>query len=191
MQDEDDDLRIVLGALFGILALVIGLVIGLGVYTLNQATAGAPVVEAAPTPVSEVMNAGHGGHGAMVAQAPDAPAEAVSYTDIAPVGAAQLKVYFDVGQTELSEGARTDVSALAGIVTQMGANEAVVLISGYHDESGTAEVNAEIAKQRAVNVRKALIGHGVASAAVLLRKPEVTLGDGDAAEARRVEIRVQ
>ena len=50
MQDEDDDLRIVLGALFGILALVIGLVIGLGVYKLNQATAGAPVVEAAPTP---------------------------------------------------------------------------------------------------------------------------------------------
>ncbi|MCB1961244.1 MAG: OmpA family protein [Rhodocyclaceae bacterium] len=172
MQDEDDDLRIVLGALFGILALVIGLVIGLGVYQLNRATAGAPAVAAQAEPVA-------------------AAEVEVSFTDIAPQGEPQLKLYFEVGQSALSEGAKTDLSALAGIVSQMGAGEAVVLISGYHDESGTAEVNAEIAKQRAVNVRNALLGHGIAPATVLLRKPEVTLGGDDPAEARRVEVRVQ
>src|SRR5574337_138990 len=37
LDQDDDDLRIVLGAVFGVIALVIGLVIGLGVYKTHHA----------------------------------------------------------------------------------------------------------------------------------------------------------
>ncbi|HPR07773.1 MAG TPA: OmpA family protein [Denitromonas sp.] len=179
MQDEDDDLRVVLGVLFGLLALVIGLVIGMGVYSLNRATA-VPVVEAAPTPIAEVMRAA----------ADSVPTEAMAFTDVAPQGDAQVKVYFAVGETGLSNVAAAD---LAGF-TEMAADKLdamVVLVSGFHDASGSAEVNAEIAKTRAMNVLNALIAAGIPADKVLLSKPAQTLGDGDAAEARRVEVRLQ
>jgi outer membrane protein OmpA-like peptidoglycan-associated protein len=179
MQDEDDDLRVVLGVLFGLLALVIGLVIGMGVYSLNRATA-VPVVEAAPTPIAEVMRAA----------ADSVPTEAMAFTDVAPQGDAQVKVYFAVGETGLSNVAAADLADF----TQMAADKLgtmVVLVSGFHDASGSAEVNAEIAKTRAMNVLNALLAAGVPADKVLLSKPAETLGDGNAAEARRVEVRLQ
>ncbi len=185
--NDEDELGIPLGVVFFVIALVISLVIGLSVWKLNHA-GGVPVVEAAPTPIAEVMEQGHGEGAATTEAAADS---AVAFTDVAPVGEPQLKVYFNVGQTDLSDEARTNVTALAKVITQMGEAKAVVLISGFHDETGTAQVNAEVAKQRAFSVRDALIADGVAPETVLLRKPEVTLGGGDAAEARRVEVRVQ
>ena len=65
------------------------------------------------------------------------------------------------------------------------------LLSGYHDETGGAAINAEVAKNRALSVRAALVAAGVPAERVLMRRPAVTLGGGDAAEARRVEVRVQ
>jgi outer membrane protein OmpA-like peptidoglycan-associated protein len=66
-----------------------------------------------------------------------------------------------------------------------------VLLSGYHDETGGAAVNAEVAKDRAVAVKDALVAAGLAADKVKMRKPAVTLGGADPAEARRVEVRVQ
>ena len=63
-------------------------------------------------------------------------------------------------------------------------------ISGFHDASGNAEVNAELSKQRAQNVRDAMVAAGVPADRISLEKPAVTTGDGDPAEARRVEVRV-
>ena len=60
----------------------------------------------------------------------------------------------------------------------------------FHDASGTPGVNAEIAKARAKAVREALTAAGIEPARIALRKPDVTLGDGSAPEARRVEIRL-
>jgi outer membrane protein OmpA-like peptidoglycan-associated protein len=37
----------------------------------------------------------------------------------------------------------------------------IVLISGYHDETGGAAINAEVAKARAVALKDALIAAGV------------------------------
>jgi ammonium transporter, Amt family len=51
--------------------------------------------------------------------------------------------------------------------------------------------NAELAKQRAMTVRDALLRYGVALAQLKLSKPSETLGGEDAREARRVEMRVQ
>jgi outer membrane protein OmpA-like peptidoglycan-associated protein len=179
--DEQDELGIPLAVVFFVIALVIALVIGLGVWKLNHG-GGVPVIEAVPTPVEHVIE--HSGEAAT--------AEAVeSFTEIAPVGDAQLKVYFEVGQTDLSEEAQTNIAKLAKVINEMGGNVAVVLISGFHDETGSAQVNAEVAKKRAFSVRDAFAAHGVAPELLKLRKPEVTLGEGDAAEARRVEVRIQ
>ncbi|QID19595.1 OmpA family protein [Nitrogeniibacter mangrovi] len=178
--DEQDELGIPLAVVFFIVALVIALVIGVVTWRVHHRV-GAPVVEAVPTPVAAVVT-----HEAAIAVAPE-----VHYTDIAPVGDPQLKVYFDVGQTDLSKEARANLAALSKLITRLDAHEAVVLISGFHDETGTAHVNAEVAKRRAFAVRDALIAEGVTPDMIQLRRPEVTLGGADAAEARRVEVRVQ
>ena len=65
-----------------------------------------------------------------------------------------------------------------------------IVIAGFHDASGDALKNAELAKARAKATRAALAAAGVDSARVLLRKPESTLADGTAEQARRVEIRL-
>jgi len=188
--DEQDDLGIPLGVVFFVIALVIALVIGLGIWKVNQGQA-VEVVEVMPTPVGEIK-AEAAAEAAAEAQ-PYAPVTETTmvFTDIAPVGDAQLKVYFNVGQTDLSDEAKANVAALSNVIKKMEAGDAVVLISGFHDESGTAQINAEVAKNRAVTVRDALIAEGVPAAMIQLRKPEVTLGEGEPAEARRVEVRVQ
>ena len=66
-----------------------------------------------------------------------------------------------------------------------------MLLSGFHDPSGDAAQNAELAKQRAQSVRNALVAGGVATDRIKFRKPESTVGTGSPEEGRRVEIRVQ
>ena len=160
MQQDDDNQNLVLGILFGIIALVIGLVIGLGVYVTGQNRAPAPVA-------------------AVVAEEPE----------IAEVGEALVKFYFESGKAELPAGAEDE---LAKVVAKLAEDPSwLVLLSGYHDETGGAAVNAEVAKARAVAVKDALIAAGLAADKVKMRKPAVTLGGTDPAEARRVEVRVQ
>ena len=67
----------------------------------------------------------------------------------------------------------------------------VVLISGFHDASGDAAQNADLAKRRAQAVRHALEANGVAPDHLVLDKPVVLTGGADAREARRVELRVR
>jgi len=161
---EDGELNVVMGVLFGIIALVIAFVIGLGVYKMRSGVAPASV--------------------AVVA----APAGDV-FADVEEVGEALAKVYFDLGQTALPADAS---SSIATVVAALQAEpQKRALLSGYHDETGGAAINAEVAKNRAVSVREALIAAGISAERVLMRRPAVTLGGGDAAEARRVEIRVQ
>ena len=160
MQQDDDNQNLVLGILFGIIALVIGLVIGLGVYVTGQNRAPAPVA-------------------AVVAEEPE----------IAEVGEALVKFYFESGKAELPAGAEDE---LAKVVAKLAEDPSrLVLLSGYHDETGGAAVNAEVAKARAVAVKDALIAAGLAADKVKMRKPAVTLGGTDPADARRVEVRVQ
>ncbi len=110
-------------------------------------------------------------------------------SDIAPVGEALAKVYFAVGSATLGAD---DQAVVAQTMTALAGNaQAIVLLSGFHDESGDPAMNAELAKQRALAVRDALVAGGVAAERIKLRKPETTLGGGSAEESRRVEIRVQ
>lgn len=162
---EDGELNVVMGVLFGIIALVIAFVIGLGVHSMSRSGA-------APTTV-EALEGGM----------------EVIYAEVEEVGEPMLKVYFESGATDLPADA---LEALAPVLAELEARaDAQVLLSGFHDETGSADVNAEVAKNRALGVREALLTAGVPAERVLMRRPAVALGGSDADEARRVEVRVQ
>ena len=114
---------------------------------------------------------------------------AVEAPEIAEVGEPLIKLYFDSGKAELPANAAEEVAKVVAKLQEEPAK--LVLISGYHDETGGAAVNAEVAKARALAVKDALIGAGIPADRGNLRGPASTLGGGDAAEARRVEVRVQ
>lgn len=135
--------------------------------------------------VVAVIYGASAGKGVKPAAAPMAAGQA----EIAPVGEALAKVYFGVGKAELDEA---DKGIVGKTLEALGANaNAIVLLSGFHDPSGDAARNAELAKQRAMAVRDALVAGGVAADRVKFRKPESTVGTGSPEEGRRVEIRVQ
>lgn len=120
---------------------------------------------------------------------PVAAAGTGEFADVAEIGEPLVKFYFDRGETALPPDAPADVATI--VVTLEAAPDKKVLLSGFHDKSGGAAVNAEIAKNRAIAVRDALVGVGVPAERVLMRRPAVALGGADPAEARRVEARVQ
>lgn len=160
MQQDDDNQNLVLGILFGIIALVIGLVIGLTVYVTGQ-----------------------------TAQAKPAAAATAEAPEIAEIGEALVKLYFDSGKSELPAGAADEVAKVVAKLQEDSTR--IVLISGYHDETGGAAVNAEVAKARALALKDALVAAAIPADKIALRKPAVTLGGTEGAEARRVEVRVQ
>jgi len=132
------------------------------------------------------MGAGSGHKSPAVKQqtATVAPGEAP-----APIGEALLKAYFDIGKAELTSESTTELQAV--VDAAMANHTTIILISGFHDASGDAVQNAELARKRAAGARDALVAAGVPADRIKLRKPEVTEGTGDAKEARRVEFRVQ
>ena len=152
------------------------------------AVTAAPAV--APTPAA-----------AAAVAAPAAPAATAAASDAAMKAAAQtaadaasvkvengvVKFYFATGKADVAAGGAT---ALADVIKAVAGGKKAV-ISGYHDASGDPAKNAELAKQRAMNVRDSLKAAGVAEDKVELKKPEQAKVDGPAAEARRVEVTVQ
>lgn len=168
---EDGDIGVALGVVFGVLALVIALVIGLGVHQLRGAAA-------AGGSATSAAGAGFTLDGSDV-----------EFLDIAEEGALVAKIYFALGQKELA-GEATD--ALAPVLAALRARPgSKALLSGFHDESGGAAINAQVAAARAIAVRSALLDAGIDASRILLRRPAVTLGGGNADEARRVEVRIQ
>jgi outer membrane protein OmpA-like peptidoglycan-associated protein len=178
-QDDDGEQRVALFVVFGLIALVVGLVLAVGVSRgsafMKSGRAAAPVALAtqpaspAPTPV--------------------APAVAQAASDAASVKVEQgvVKFYFASGKADLAAGAS---QAMADLVKGAQAGGKLV-ISGFHDATGDAAKNAELARQRALAVSEALKAAGVAEGQIELRKPEQVNGSGSDAEARRVEISLQ
>ncbi len=170
---DDDNQGLVLGVLFGLIALVIALVIGVGIYKKNRfvSTAAKPVATAAA--------------GASLA----APAIALANPDSASVIVENgvVKFYFASGKSALAAGG---ADALGQIVKEVAAGKRAV-ISGFHDATGSAAVNAGLASQRALAVSNALQSLGVAGDKIDLKKPEQLQAVGSNAEARRVEVAVQ
>ena len=165
MSSEADETQgQVLGVVFGVIALVIALVIGVVVHqTGKQRAAKAAVATTAPVAVADASGA----------------------TVVVENGV--VKFYFATGKAELAAGAN---EALATIVTGTTSGQKAV-VSGFHDATGDAALNAELAKQRAFAVRDALVALGVAADSIELKKPEETLATGSNDQARRVEVSLQ
>ena len=98
-----------------------------------------------------------------------------------------VQVFFATGQSTLDEAAQAAVLQAAQWLQAH--PQANVALSGFVDATGSAQVNAEIAKQRAQAVAKALTDAGVAAQRIELRKPEtITDSAGADGQARRVDI---
>nr|WP_245809153.1 ammonium transporter [Acinetobacter populi] len=91
-------------------------------------------------------------------------------------------VEFGLGETAVSA---TDIQS---VVDYAKANpDAKFKLSGYVDSTGDAETNKKIAKDRAENVKAALVAAGVADANIELQKPDDIVA-GDENSSRKVEI---
>lgn len=99
-----------------------------------------------------------------------------------------VKFYFATGKADLAVDLSTEVQAALNEAAAAAKAGKKLLVSGYHDSTGDAAVNAELAKQRALTVQAVLVNLGVDAVAVELQKPEVMLGGTDNAQARRVEV---
>lgn len=97
------------------------------------------------------------------------------------------KLYFDVGATSPSN-AKTIGSIIAALQADQ---DSKARISGYHDATGGAAANEEIAKVRAQTVQELLLANGIVQERIVLEKPVLTTGDGSPEEARRVEVLVE
>ena len=168
---------LVLGVVFGLIVLVLGLIFGLvlGRGSGHAAPAGVAVA-AATMPVPSAV-------GVVTGQAEAAGSDAASVQVVGEV----VKFYFASGKAELAAGAP---DALGVIVKGVAAGRKAV-ISGYHDATGDAAVNEELAKQRAMAVKAALQTLGIGEDKIELRKPQVTTASGSNAEARRVEVTLE
>ncbi|MCX7201158.1 MAG: sodium/proton-translocating pyrophosphatase, partial [Burkholderiales bacterium] len=97
-------------------------------------------------------------------------------------------VYFDSNATSVPG----DTAATQAKVEEWakGAADNKLQISGFHDSTGGAEANAELAKNRAKMVLEALKAAGVSEDRLLLQKP-MLMDAGNEREARRVEVTAQ
>ena len=174
----DDQQRVALGLVFTLVAAVVASVVGFAAQrsglavatTTVPASATAAAVDATPAPLEPAALA---------------PA-AVVLTEQAAVrvDGNKVKFFFAKGKTDVAPGAQ---EALATVLEGAKAGQRI-RISGFHDATGDAALNVELAKRRAVAVRDLLLNLGVDEALLELVKPEHTLANGSNDKARRVEV---
>jgi outer membrane protein OmpA-like peptidoglycan-associated protein len=169
---DDDSHGWILGVVFGIVALVIALAIGVGIYQKNLKAKSATTAVA----TSSINTSAAAGS---IADTADSASVKVEN--------GVVKFYFASGKTAVAAGGN---EALTDVVKAISGGKKAV-ISGFNDPTGDAAKNAELSKQRAFAVRDALKALGVADDKIELQKPENTNAAGSNAEARRVEVAVQ
>jgi outer membrane protein OmpA-like peptidoglycan-associated protein len=182
-QSDDEQQGWVLGLVAGLIVLVIAGVLGLVLGRAGAGRTALPPPASAPAPAAVPLPAPSVAVPASAAVSAQAVSDAASIT----VEYGVVKFYFASGKSELAAGA---ADALLDVVKGARGGKKVV-ISGFHDDQGNAARNAELARQRALAVREALIAAGVPDSQIRLDKPAQTAGTGNDAQARRVEIALQ
>jgi cytochrome c oxidase subunit 2 len=117
--------------------------------------------------------------------ASEAPAASAA-SDASAQASLPANVYFETGKGTLPADATAAIDAAAAYAKAH--PDAKLTLSGFTDATGSAGLNADLAKTRAQAVRDALKSAGVAEDRIILKKPETITGGADAKEARRVEI---
>ena len=173
----DNGQSVAMFVVFGVVALVVATVLGASVYYRGKK----PV-----TPVTAVAAVSATSLPAIGANADNAARNAMDAASV-KVENGVVKFYFASGRSDLATGAN---AALADVVKGAQADRKLV-ISGYHDATGSATQNAELAKLRAFAVRDALKAAGVTDNKIEVRKTEELKVVGSNAEARRVEVALQ
>jgi len=115
-----------------------------------------------------------------------APEVAAVVEPAADAGAPLAQVAFESGQSTLSPKAKALLLDIATGVKKM--DGATLVLSGFHDTTGSPDVNARLAKERAQAVRDELVAKGMPAERIKLQKPQAMLGGADPALARRVDI---
>lgn len=118
-------------------------------------------------------------------EAETATATATPSTENMRLASLPASVYFDSGQSNVDSQDRETVSAVAELVKGQGHP---VAVTGYTDRTGNPDHNLELARERAIAVKSALIAEGVAESSIVMAPPAVVTGSGGNADARRVEI---
>lgn len=177
----DDQQRFALGLVFTLVAAVVASVIGFAAQRSGLAVATTTVPASATAATAAAVDATP----APLEPAALAPA-AVVLTEQAAVrvDGNKVKFFFAKGKTDVAPGAQ---EALATVLEGAKAGQRI-RISGFHDATGDAALNVELAKRRAVAVRDLLLNLGVDEALLELVKPEHTLANGSNDKARRVEV---
>ncbi|MEO7952775.1 MAG: OmpA family protein [Polaromonas sp.] len=178
-QDDDGEQRVALFVVFGLIALVLALVLAVGVSRSSGLMKAGRAANAGALPPKSADS--------VPAQMTPAVAQAASDAASVKVEQGVVKFYFASGKADLAAGA---AEAMADLVKGAQSGRKLV-ISGFHDATGDATKNAELARQRALAVRDALKAAGVAEAQIELKKPEPVTRSGSDAEARRVEITME
>jgi outer membrane protein OmpA-like peptidoglycan-associated protein len=149
----------------------------------SERTAPAPaVVDAAPAVVATPAPA--------PAPVPPAIPEGMGVLAEEVDGRPKLSVYFDTAKADVAPDFAT---VAAPIKAYVDANPGARLaVSGYNDPRGDPAFNAELSKNRAQNVKAALVALGVPEGVIDLEKPaETTDATTTFENARRVDIMVK
>ena len=170
-EDKDDTQRVGLWITFGIVALVIiRTVSAIVVRQLRGFEAETPAAAAVVAVPAVVL------------------VEEIILIEGPLVGDLVATLYFGTAESALPADAPAELDKALQALAAAPARK--VVLSGFHDETGDAAKNAELAKQRALSVRDALVAAGVDKSRIQLRKPEIAVGTGTEQEARRVELRL-
>lgn len=180
-QDDDEQLGVVTAVLIGAILLAVGLAVGIGLYRSGQ---GAGVPAGSQVTAAAIMN---GSASLGSANGPDAAAAGPGDAASVRVEGDVVTFYFASGKTEVAAGA---AEALSEVVKGVAVGKKAV-ISGFHDTTGDPALNEELARQRALAVRDALMALGIGEDKLALKKPEVGAASGSNAEARRVEVTLE
>ena len=187
LQSDDEQQGWVLGLVFGLIALVIALVLGLALSRVADSRVTSSPSAAVPAATAVTLPAAAAATRTVAPVSAPLSAQAVSDAASITVEYGVVKFYFASGRSELAAGAG---DVLVDVVKGARGGKTVV-ISGFHDDKGQAARNAELARQRALAVRDALVAAGVPDSQIRLNRPAQTAGTGSDAEARRVEIALQ
>ncbi|MEP7328283.1 MAG: OmpA family protein, partial [Betaproteobacteria bacterium] len=132
------------------------------------------------------------------AYVPPAPSAAPAPATTTPAGRAAARtkaptaassggaqIMFATGQSSLDTSAQTTIRMAAA--TYMGLPTPIV-ITGYTNPTGNVPANVELARQRALVVRDALVQAGIRAERIRLAPPANVTGTGSNDQARRVDI---
>jgi outer membrane protein OmpA-like peptidoglycan-associated protein len=95
------------------------------------------------------------------------------------------KVYFATDSKDLDDEAKKVITTVQEALKK---DPTKLFITGFTDKTGDENFNAELAKNRAIAVKDALVAAGVKEEGIELRKPEFITGAQNDQEARRVDI---